>query len=211
MQDQLRQQLVLLGWPISSAPEEWVIRALEDWQGLTTWKGKNGKFLSVDGIFGEQTLHSFEQAFDLGGDSKRGFKISPNFRTGEFKCQCTPTWIDGDRDVVMLLEAIRSEVGGPLIPASAHRTDEHNKLVGGAVGSFHTCHPRGWVPSGNQRGCNTSAVDLEWDYGASYKLVRDQLGWEGGIGRVDINDVVVHIDKGPNRDWRYNHLTGQAY
>lgn len=200
-----RDAMVAMGWPVASASDVVVRRAIADFQSLCTWPGVDGEDLKVDGLLGRNTTHAIAQALSNGN------RISPNFKTTEFRCHCTPTWIDGDRDVVRFLEAVRSVKGKPVSLVSAHRTDHHNATVGGSSGSFHTCKPPRAKSEPTDPGCHTSAVDIPTSVGLTYYEARTVMGWKGGLGRRDDNNVVVHIDNGPQRQWWYSARTGRAY
>jgi uncharacterized protein YcbK (DUF882 family) len=71
---------------------------------------------------------------------KRGVnkKLSNNFTTKEFECQCGKCEIQKvDSDLLNRLEKVRIALGSPIKIMSGYRCREHNTKVGGAPKSMH--------------------------------------------------------------------------
>jgi len=208
-----QMMLVAAGFPLKVDGDYGPLttRATGDLQGMTTYRKKaNGYLLSVDGDAGPSTI---SVAVEMMND---GWMISENFRVRELSCHCSFPWPDGSRVIISKLELGRSlspsrlgyQPGVHII--SGHRTSglghehgsNHNAAVGGASGSFHTCHPAG---TERHDWCETSAVDignwreLKW----THSFCRDTLKMTGGLGIHDATGWAIHHDDGPWRDWRY--------
>lgn len=71
-------------------------------------------------------------------------KITNDFSYYEFGCHCNRSSCPEksgkniDHEFVMHLQMIRDEFGKPMIISSGIRCSEHNREVGGVLGSFHT-------------------------------------------------------------------------
>ena len=64
--------------------------------------------------------------------------LSKHFNRDEFACKCGKcTAIAVDKELVDVLEDIRTHFGKPLIITSSHRCEEHNRNVGGSPNSMH--------------------------------------------------------------------------
>lgn len=65
----------------------------------------------------------------------------PHFSISELACRCSGCFCDGaywhDPDFLDALEALREDVGGPLVINSGHRCAQWNAAVGGAPLSRH--------------------------------------------------------------------------
>ena len=62
--------------------------------------------------------------------------VSPHFKLREFQCRCCGA-VKLSPELLAMLEAMRNAWGGPLVITSGYRCPQHNKSVGGAVGSLH--------------------------------------------------------------------------
>lgn len=115
------------------------------------------------------------------------FKQLPNFKLHEFHCKDgTPVPVEFHDNVVRLakdLQVLRDELKKPVVITSAYRTKEHNKIVSGAVNSYHL------------RG---KAVDFKVKgYSIYYvALVLHRLMLEGriSIGGIGVYDSFIHYD-----------------
>ena len=64
--------------------------------------------------------------------------LSKHFNRKEFACKCGKcTAIAVDKELLDVLEDIRTHFGKPLIITSSHRCEEHNRNVGGSDNSMH--------------------------------------------------------------------------
>ena len=64
-------------------------------------------------------------------------KDTNNFKVSEFACKhCGENKIH--QDVIDMAQAIRDELGVPVMVNSGYRCAEHNARVGGVKGSYHT-------------------------------------------------------------------------
>ena len=64
-------------------------------------------------------------------------KDTKNFKVSEFACKhCGENKIH--QDVIDMAQAIRDELGVPVMVNSGYRCAEHNARVGGIKGSYHT-------------------------------------------------------------------------
>lgn len=107
--------------------------------------------------------------------------LTRNFSRAEFACKCGCGFDDIDRDLVELLQQIRSALGAPLTITSGCRCEEHNAKSGGAVTSAHV--------SGH-------AVDIACKDGH----LRFRLLWlaiKAGIRRIGLHKTFIHLDNHP--------------
>lgn len=78
------------------------------------------------------------------------------FSNDEFLCPCCGELPDGgiDENLLRVLDAIREEIGAPVIVSSGYRCHAHNEDVGGVADSQHIhgraadiyCDAPGWTP-----------------------------------------------------------------
>lgn len=110
-----------------------------------------------------------------------------NFKLGEFvRDGDTP----GEREIMNLialanrLQLMRDILGKPITITSGFRSPEHNKKIGGAVGSLHL---------------SGMAADIQI---VDFELVKFfnmlNVSWSGGLGLYDYH---VHVDIGQRRRW----------
>lgn len=64
-------------------------------------------------------------------------QISKNFKLKEFQCKDGSQLVKIDSQLLHKLQALRDEIGRPVIINSGYRTESHNKAVGGAQNSYH--------------------------------------------------------------------------
>ena len=64
-------------------------------------------------------------------------QISKNFKLKEFQCKDGSQLVKIDSQLLYKLQALRDEIGRPVIINSGYRTESHNKAVGGAQNSYH--------------------------------------------------------------------------
>lgn len=65
-------------------------------------------------------------------------KLSANLSREEFKCKCGQCDFDTvDKELVDVLQHIRTYFGKPLIITSGNRCPEYNEQIGGAKTSYH--------------------------------------------------------------------------
>jgi len=70
------------------------------------------------------------------GESINDIRLTPNFRLKEFACKHCGT-VKLDPELVRRLQAMRDELGNPIVINSGYRCPEHNRAVGGATNSQH--------------------------------------------------------------------------
>ena len=107
---------------------------------------------------------------------------SKYFSDTELSCKCCNQLPEGgiDENLLQVLDAIREQVGGPLILSCAYRCPSHNAEVGGVSNSQHV------------QGC---AADILVPDGMSVDALADlaeECGAEG-IGRY-YDSLFVHVD-----------------
>ncbi len=73
---------------------------------------------------------------DRHGPGMNAIQIAENFRLREFQCSCCGV-VKMDPELIRRLQAMRDEIGQPLIINSGYRCPEHNQAVGGAKDSQH--------------------------------------------------------------------------
>ena len=131
----------------------------------------------------------------------------PSFHLGwaELACKDAPrspypgTWQDRALALAGAFEVIRAVIGGPLKVASAFRTLEHNRAVGGAADSQHI-HGRAL----------DLIVPLGWGIERFVKSIEDLARAQGIIRGIGVyHDGHVHVDIRPTDElvlWRASRL-----
>ena len=108
--------------------------------------------------------------------------LSAHFSKSEFACKCGCGFgtrkNDVSRDLILLLEQMRAEYGKPIVITSGCRCPEHNKQVGGVVGSAH------------MRG---TAADIHVAGGANRRKLVDIAVMLGAAG-IGVANGFVHVD-----------------
>ena len=121
-------------------------------------------------------------------------KLTKNFQLSEFACNDgTPVPEKLVCNVVLLannLQALRDELGEPLIINSAYRTSAWNKKVGGAPKSMHLQAKASDLTTRTKTPKQLKAIIL--------KLIKEGKMQDGGIG---LYPSFVHYDIGPARRW----------
>lgn len=93
------------------------------------------------------------------------------------------------RELIVMLNAIRSRYGRPIVVTSGYRSPEHNKAVGGVINSQHVL---GTVADIKPLEENMS--DLP-----ELQAICDEMNVHGGVG---FYDTFVHIDvRGERARW----------
>ncbi len=65
-------------------------------------------------------------------------RLSPHFNAYEFECHCGKcNLIKPPKELLNVLEDVRSHFGRPVTIMSGYRCNKHNRAVGGAKGSKH--------------------------------------------------------------------------
>lgn len=116
-------------------------------------------------------------------------KLTDHFDSKEFDCKngtaYPPIWIkDRLQPLAEALEAVRRELGKPLIILSGYRTAAWNQKVGGATGSQHLIGRAADVRCAGLTGAQLAEI--------FEKLIKDRLIPNGGLGTYSNR---VHYDQ----------------
>jgi uncharacterized protein YcbK (DUF882 family) len=97
------------------------------------------------------------------------------------------------KDLILILESVREQLGKPVVITSGYRTTAHNEQVGGKPNSSHL------------KGLAADIACKDSRY--RFELVRELM--EHGIDRIGIGDTFIHIDiddsKSPDVIWTYGN------
>ena len=85
------------------------------------------------------------------------------------------------RELIVLLNAIRSRYGKPIVVTSGYRSPEHNEKVGGVKNSYHTLGLAADI-----RPLSKNMSDLP-----ELQKICDEMNRTGGVG---FYDTFVHVD-----------------
>jgi hypothetical protein len=111
----------------------------------------------------------------------------PHFRPEELACKGSGKLLI-QRRALDALQALRRDVGKPLVIASAYRSPEHNAKVGGAKDSRH------------MRGDAFDVVMVGHDP-AAFAVAAKRAGFTGFGFYPASKPPFLHIDMGPPRTW----------
>lgn len=162
------------------------------WDFQRGWAGgrNGGPLLVIDGILGPITLAAHTECANNRGHA------SPNFRFSEFRTQnpnrrVLPTnpVIRLNRDLVLALEQVRSDIGRPISIVSGFRDTVWNRIVGGSATSEHI---------------HGNAADLNASLGIRPRVAYD--AGARGLGQVGPGDtgVITHMDmRSQLTRWQY--------
>lgn len=93
------------------------------------------------------------------------------------------------RELIVMLNAIRSRYGKPIVITSGYRSPEHNAAVGGVQNSFHTLGLAADI-----RPLSENCSDLP-----ELQKICDEMNARGGVG---FYDTFVHVDvRGERARW----------
>ena len=93
------------------------------------------------------------------------------------------------RELIVMLNAIRSRYGRPIVINSGYRSPEHNKAVGGVDNSQHVLGTAADI-----RPLSENMADLP-----ELQAICDELNAHGGVG---FYDTFVHVDvRGERARW----------
>lgn len=93
------------------------------------------------------------------------------------------------RELIVMLNAIRSRYGKPIVVNSGYRSPEHNAEVGGVKNSYHTLGLAADI-----RPLNENRSDL-----TELQTICDEMNPRGGVG---FYDTFVHVDvRGEHARW----------
>lgn len=93
------------------------------------------------------------------------------------------------RELIVMLNAIRSRYGKPIVVNSGYRSPEHNAAVGGVKNSYHTLGLAADI-----RPLNENRSDL-----TELQAICDEMNPRGGVG---FYDTFVHVDvRGEHARW----------
>lgn len=110
-----------------------------------------------------------------------------HFDPSEFACRGTRT-IRFDKRFILILDAIREEIGQPMVVLSGYRSEKHNKKVGGVPKSMHIY---GQAADILIRGTDIDPLKF-------IKVARKH--GITGIGQYP-KEGFIHIDIGAEREW----------
>lgn len=112
--------------------------------------------------------------------------LSEHFDSSEFACRCGCGASKTDPALIEVLERIRAlAFTGGLRINSGRRCKRHNRAVGGATSSQHLVGKAADIP-------------------ARITLAQARACGARGVGVEDATGLVVHVDVGPVRSWRYD-------
>ena len=115
-------------------------------------------------------------------------KLSAHFSVKEFACPCCGA-CNVDKRLLDLLEAMRADLGRPLVITSGCRCPAHNREIGGAPNSEHIAWRK---EPGVEAFC--TAADLKAPSSAArFDLVRAAL--DAGCERIGVyaHKAIVHV------------------
>ena len=93
------------------------------------------------------------------------------------------------RELIVMLNAIRSRYGKPIVVNSGYRSPEHNATVGGVKNSYHTLGLAADI-----RPLSENRSDL-----TELQAICDEMNPRGGVG---FYDTFVHVDvRGEHARW----------
>ena len=93
------------------------------------------------------------------------------------------------RELIVMLNAIRSRYDKPIVVNSGYRSPEHNAAVGGVKNSYHTLGLAADI-----RPLNENRSDL-----TELQTICDEMNPRGGVG---FYDTFVHVDvRGEHARW----------
>jgi len=114
----------------------------------------------------------------------RPYKVSRNFTLNELSSKDRSNLVLLHPALIIGLQTIRSHVGKPIRVNSGYRSPEHNKSIGGAVGSLHTLG---------------MACDIVIDGMTPIEVA--SLASDMGFGGIKAYPTFTHIDVGRSRTW----------
>lgn len=112
------------------------------------------------------------------------FRLSRNFRLGEFKSKDNTDLILIHPALILALQAIRDHTGKAVSINSGYRSPAHNTAIGGAPNSLHT---KGMAADIVIRGMTPIEVA--------------SLAHDLGLGGIKAYPTFTHIDVGAKRTW----------
>lgn len=140
------------------------------------------ELLGISDVIRDCADHLLDLAEKLSTLPKLGFslndiRLTANFNLTEFVCRHCGT-VKIDPELVRRLQALRDEVGQPVIITSGYRCPEHNRAVGGAEQSQHLF--------GRAADIYVPKMDTE-----ELAKIADKYFADGGLG---VYDTFVHVD-----------------
>ena len=113
-------------------------------------------------------------------------QVSENFRLSEFQCKCGCETVKLDSELLRRLQAIRTQIGRPMIINSGYRCQGHNRSVGSTDTSQHR--------TGRAADIVVRGMSVQQLYN-----ICDQRFQDGGVGRYSGH---VHVDtRGSRARW----------
>lgn len=110
-------------------------------------------------------------------------KISPNFKVKEFACKDGSDEIIIFESLIEIIQQVRCYINQPIKIISGYRTNEYNKLCGGAINSYH---------------CKGMACDIRpYNYDLKELAIICASYGAKGIGIYEKQNF-IHIDIRPN-------------
>lgn len=116
-----------------------------------------------------------------------GVWIWPHFSPRELACKGTGRLLI-QRRAIVALQALRREVGRPMVILSAYRTPEHNRRVGGARDSRHMLG-------------DAFDVSMEGHDPVEFEAAARRHGFRGFGFYPRSSPPFMHIDRGAPRTW----------
>lgn len=93
------------------------------------------------------------------------------------------------RELIVMLNAIRSRYGKPIVVTSGYRSPEHNAAVGGVKNSYHTLGLAADIRPLNENRSDVSKL----------QAICDEMNPHGGVG---FYDTFCHVDiRGERARW----------
>ena len=110
-------------------------------------------------------------------------KVSKHFTLDEISCGCGCGECNVDQELLHRLDSLRDHYGGPIVPNSVARCEDHNKKVGGSSTSSHL--------SSLVVKCTAADIPLPMDSKKRYILIQ---GAFRTFQRIGIAKTFIHVD-----------------
>ena len=114
----------------------------------------------------------------------RSFRMSRNFTLGELASKDGSNLVLLHPALILGLQRMRDHINMPINVASCYRSPEHNKRIGGAIGSLHMLG---------------MAADIKINGMSPIEVA--SLASDMGFGGIKAYPTFTHIDVGRSRTW----------